>query len=111
MVCTPIGGGWMCQPTRGRLSRRHGKCHGGCMDSGARIVRSEGSPWYGADYMCVECGDSWDSEGYFRRPLERAWRKKAIARHESMWQRACDCPVEYDEDHYALACGDHPEAV
>lgn len=81
------------------------------MESGARIVRSEGSPYYGPDYRCVECGDSWCGEGLFTRPFRRGWRKKAIERHRAMWEVACDCPREYDEDLYALACPSHPEAV
>jgi hypothetical protein len=109
--CQSIPGGYICSPTRGRLSREHAKCWGICETEVSRVVVSQGSPWYGRNYHCVDCGDSWCDEGPFERPFERAWREKAKERHQRMWERACECPVELDEDLYALACPNHPEAV
>ncbi len=43
--------------------------------------------WYGTEWTCLGCGDSWcDGErGY--RPFERGWRPKAIARARDRWAR------------------------
>lgn len=65
------------------------------------------SPWYGPDWMCVDCGDSWSSEGLYGRPFARGWRKKSIASYERLWAAACECDVVYDEHHYAQPCVEH----
>lgn len=109
MTCIRLGGrgsGFACQPTMGRLQRQHGKCHGVC-ESESRIVMTVGSPYFGPDWHCVDCGDSWSSEGRYPRPFERAWRKRAVERYERLWERACVCPVQYDADRYPLDCSEH----
>lgn len=111
--CQPLGGssfGYKCSPTTGRLQRQFGKCYGVCEpETGNRIVMTVGSPWYGPDWHCVDCGDSWDSDYRFERPFRKGWRKEAIERHERLWEQACNCPVAYDEDYYALPCNHAPE--
>ncbi|GAS95506.1 uncharacterized protein RMCC_2472 [Mycolicibacterium canariasense] len=110
MSCTSYGGVIVCQPTRGGARQRQiGKCYGKCPKGWqSRIVRMERSPWYGPDFHCLECGDSWDMEGVFSRPERKGWRKGAKARFRLTWQDACWCPVERDGEHYALPCQLHP---
>ena len=85
--------------------RRVGQCYGACGMTEANLVTSEGSPWYGADTTCVECGDRWCSEGVYPRPFVRGWRQKSIAEALRTWEdRACACPVERGEDFYPIPC-------
>ena len=112
MTCTQINNGIVCQPSRGRLVRLRTKCRGICETPTSRVVQSEGSPWYAPVVHCVDCGDSWDwEEGRYERPFRRGRRKEAIKRHEALWERACYCDVQYDENRYAKPCSLHPDAV
>lgn len=111
MSCTHYGNVIVCQPTRGgAVQRQNGKCIGACETETSRLVMFERSPWYGPDWHCLDCGDSWSCEGLFQRPFRRAWRKGAITRHEQMWESACWCEVSYDSEHYALPCQNHAPA-
>lgn len=91
-----------------RYQRRRRECVGQCGNPQARIVVSEGSPYYAPIQACVECGDTWTAEeGLGQRPFVRGWRVKAIKRHEEMWAASCVCSVELDADYYPLPCRKH----
>lgn len=109
MPCTRIGGGYVCT-SGARLQRTYGKCYGICaVDS--RIVRAEGSPYYSPIFRCVECGDQWDCEGLFDRPFRKGWRAEMIKYNELLWNSACECAIQYDNEHYALPCNHDKENI
>ncbi len=50
------------------------------------VVRYE--VWYDTAYFCLGCGDSWAGGELHQRPFAPGWRRKAIRKHEEMWERA-----------------------
>ena len=44
--------------------------------------------WYGPQFDCCGCGDSWGEEGIMERPFARGWRQKAIDKNRAAWD-AC----------------------
>lgn len=78
-------------------------CPAKCGIADSVIVRHEGSPYYGPTWCCTNCGDSW-SDGYLgERPFgDRYWRHKAIEHAAALFERACDCTVERDDDFAAV---------
>lgn len=80
-------------------------CWGKCSIDNSIVVSAQGSPYYPTDFYCTNCGDSWCYEAQRERPFgDRYWRQKAIARAVEMFERACQCPVERDDDLYPLPC-------
>jgi hypothetical protein len=84
---------------------RYEICWGKCGIENSVIVSHQGNPYYPTEFVCTNCGDGWCNEGMGERPFgDRYWRHKAIARAVEMFDRACRCPVERDDDLYPLPC-------
>lgn len=55
------------------------------------VVRHEA--YYGATTFCCRCGDSWQDGELSPRPFSSHWRKRAVARHRKLWDRATHGPA------------------
>ena len=94
----------MCGTGYRALRRVVRKCWGACGIEDAPIAEWENSPWYGPDWICAICGDSWCVEGLNPRPFQRGWRQKAIAKAHQLWEAACECGIDRDDDYYPVPC-------
>lgn len=102
MPCTNYGSMVIC--STGRNLRRRTGCPVCKIEDAPTVVNWSSNPYYGADSTCTVCGDSW-ADGYLQeRPFRRGWRLAAIAEAIALWEAACECPVDRDDDLYVTPC-------
>lgn len=105
MPCVQVGPALVLMADNRWLRKRYLRCPS-CQCITEMVVRFEA--WYGDTTYCCRCGDWWQDGEMCPRPFQRGWRKKAIAKHRELWDRATFGPnptlqelyPEYDEDYW-----------
>ena len=89
MTCRQLGGVIVCGPDPGNYRKRYRRCETcECITEMVALYEL----WYGTSWFCCRCGDSWCSEGRYERPFARGWRRRAVAAHRKLWDRASHGP-------------------